>query len=161
NIEEIRSAQKSNPLPIEQLKVVRIPSRLSSLLSSMLAIEPAARPGTEDLAQRLRRCAAQLNGVPRVRFALAATVVLIVGVSASLVFRSLRTQDLVSRPGALEKSIAVLPFENLSEDKANTYFADGIHDEILTRLSKIADLKVISRTSTQHYKSAPDNLPEI
>jgi TolB-like protein/class 3 adenylate cyclase/Tfp pilus assembly protein PilF len=60
-----------------------------------------------------------------------------------------------------EKSIAVLPFENRSEDKANAYFADGIQDEILTRLSKIADLKVISRTSTQHYKSAPDNLPEI
>ena len=62
---------------------------------------------------------------------------------------------------ATEKSIAVLPFENRSEDKANAYFADGIQDEILTRLSKIADLKVISRTSTQHYKSAPENLPEI
>jgi len=61
----------------------------------------------------------------------------------------------------LEKSIAVLPFENLSEEKANAYFAEGIQDEILTRLSKIADLKVISRTSTQHYKSAPENLPEI
>ena len=60
-----------------------------------------------------------------------------------------------------EKSIAVLPFENRSEDKANAYFADGIQDEILTRVSKIADLKVISRTSTQHYKSAPENLPEI
>ena len=60
-----------------------------------------------------------------------------------------------------QKSIAVLPFENLSEEKANAYFADGIQDEILTRLSKIADLKVISRTSTQHYKSAPENLPEI
>ena len=60
-----------------------------------------------------------------------------------------------------EKSIAVLPFENLSEDKANAYFAEGIQDEILTRLSKIADLRVISRTSTQHYKSAPENLPEI
>ena len=59
------------------------------------------------------------------------------------------------------KSIAVLPFENLSDDKANAYFADGIQDEILTRLSKIADLKVISRTSTQKYKSAPDNLREI
>jgi TolB-like protein/Flp pilus assembly protein TadD len=59
------------------------------------------------------------------------------------------------------KSIAVLPFENLSEEKASAYFADGIQDEILTRLSKIADLKVISRTSTQHYKSAPKNLPEI
>jgi TolB-like protein len=60
-----------------------------------------------------------------------------------------------------EKSIAVMPFENRSEDKANAYFAEGIQDEILTRLSKIADLKVISRTSTQHYKSAPDNLHEI
>src|SRR5216110_4038802 len=60
-----------------------------------------------------------------------------------------------------EKSIAILPFENLSGDKANAYFADGIHDEILMRLSKIADLKVISRTSTQHYKSAPENLPNI
>ncbi len=59
------------------------------------------------------------------------------------------------------KSIAVLPFENLSAEKANAYFADGIQDEILTRLSKIAELKVISRTSTQHYKSAPENLPEI
>src|SRR5947208_395883 len=66
-----------------------------------------------------------------------------------------------STKAILEKSIAVLPFENLSEDKANAYFADGIQDEILTRLSKIADLKVISRTSTQHYKSAPENLPEI
>ena len=61
----------------------------------------------------------------------------------------------------IERSIAVLPFENRSEDKANAYFADGIQDEILTRLSKIADLKVISRTSTQHYKSAPENLAEI
>jgi len=60
-----------------------------------------------------------------------------------------------------EKSIALLPFENLSEDKANAYFADGIQQEILTRLAKIADLKVISRTSTQNYKSAPENLPEI
>jgi serine/threonine protein kinase/Flp pilus assembly protein TadD len=64
-------------------------------------------------------------------------------------------------PAIPEKSIAVLPFENRSEEKANAYFADGIQDEILTRLSKIAELKVISRTSTQHYKSAPENLPEI
>jgi TolB-like protein/Flp pilus assembly protein TadD len=59
------------------------------------------------------------------------------------------------------KSIAVLPFDNLSDDKANAYFAEGIQDEILTRLSKIAALKVISRTSTQKYKSAPDNLREV
>ena len=60
-----------------------------------------------------------------------------------------------------EKSIAVLPFENLSEDKSNAYFADGIQDEILTRLSKIADLKVISRTSTQRYKKTHQKLSEI
>ena len=60
-----------------------------------------------------------------------------------------------------EKSIAVLPFGNLSRDPDNAYFVEGIQDEILTRLAKIADLKVISRTSTQHYKSAPENLSEI
>jgi TolB-like protein/Tfp pilus assembly protein PilF len=60
-----------------------------------------------------------------------------------------------------EKSIAVLPFENLSDEKSNAYFAEGIQDEILTRLSKIAALKVISRSSTQKYKSAPDNLRDV
>ena len=59
------------------------------------------------------------------------------------------------------KSIAVLPFENLSAEKENAYFVEGIQDEILTRLAKVSDLKVISRTSTQHYASRPDNLREI
>ena len=62
---------------------------------------------------------------------------------------------------AFRKSIAVLPFENLSEDKANAYFADGIQEEILTRLSRIADLKVISRTSTQRFKNSPDTISQI
>src|SRR5262249_45348770 len=70
-------------------------------------------------------------------------------------------EPVLPAPTIPEKSIAVLPFENRSDDKVNAYFADGIQDEILTRLSKIADLKVISRTSTQHYKSAPENLREI
>jgi TolB-like protein/Tfp pilus assembly protein PilF len=64
-------------------------------------------------------------------------------------------------PALNSKSIAVLPFESLSDDKGNAYFAEGIQDEILTRLAKVADLKVISRTSTQHFKSSPENLPEI
>ena len=80
--------------------------------------------------------------------------------SALFVFQPSRIQN-AALNAAPDKSIAVLPFENQSEDKANAYFADGIQDEILTRLSKIADLKVISRTSTQHYKSAPENLTEI
>ena len=62
---------------------------------------------------------------------------------------------------APEKSIAVLPFENLGEEQTNAYFAEGIQEEILTRLAKIADLKVISRTSTQQYQSKPGNLSEI
>jgi TolB-like protein/Tfp pilus assembly protein PilF len=65
-------------------------------------------------------------------------------------------------PAAIpEKSIAVLPFDNLSDDKSNAYFAEGVQDEILTRLAKVADLKVIARTSTQKFRSAPENLPEI
>jgi TolB-like protein/Flp pilus assembly protein TadD len=64
-------------------------------------------------------------------------------------------------PSLPEKSIAVLPFDNLSRDPDNAYFAEGVQDEILTRLAKVADLKVISRTSTQHFKSTPDNLPQI
>jgi TolB-like protein/class 3 adenylate cyclase/Tfp pilus assembly protein PilF len=74
-------------------------------------------------------------------------------------FRTNRWREAAS--AAPEKSIAVLPFENLSSDKENAYFADGIQDEILTRLAKIADLKVISRTSTQQYQSKPGNLSEI
>src|SRR5947208_10844892 len=77
-----------------------------------------------------------------------------------LLFRHRRPLATVELPFS-EKSIAVLPFDNRSRDPDNAYLADGIQDEILTRLSKIADLKVISRTSTQHYKSAPENLPDI
>src|SRR5438874_2956110 len=77
-----------------------------------------------------------------------------------LLFRYRRPLTTVELP-VPEKSIAVMPFDNRSRDPDNAYFADGIQDEILTRLSKVADLKVISRTSTQHYKSAPENLREI
>ena len=66
-----------------------------------------------------------------------------------------------STPVASEKSIAVLPFDNLSRDPENAYFSEGIQDEILTRLAKIAELKVISRTSTQRFKSSPGDLPQI
>jgi len=104
--------------------------------------------------------------LPRQRALIGAMVLLILAlVIGSLIF--LRRTTL--RPGIMTssasqpntKSIAVLPFENLSHDPDNAYFADGIQEEILSRLSKIADLKVISRTSTQRYKSKPDNLLEI
>src|SRR5437868_3246814 len=95
-----------------------------------------------------------------VRWAEAAIALLVLAAVVAAFIFVLRkpTRSLLPIP---EKSIAVLPFENLSEDKANAYFADGVQDEILTRLSKIADLKVISRTSTEHYKTTPEHLTEI
>jgi TolB-like protein/Tfp pilus assembly protein PilF len=93
-------------------------------------------------------------------FLIIAVLLVIIGVFAYQRF-GLSQKTSVSVSAIPEKSIAVLPFENRSRDPDNAYFADGIQDEILTRLAKIADLKVISRTSTQHYKSAPENLPEI
>jgi TolB-like protein/Flp pilus assembly protein TadD len=96
----------------------------------------------------------------RVRWAaLAVALIVLAAIIAGLLFflrRPMRSPSPI-----WEKSIAVLPFENRSEDKANAYFADGIQDEILTLLSKIADLKVISRTSTQQYQGEPRNLTEI
>jgi TolB-like protein/Tfp pilus assembly protein PilF len=103
---------------------------------------------------------------------IALTIALGVMAGGLLVYRLVGTDRWAVRSGIDEdgrrsaaslppKSIAVLPFENLSSDKENAYFADGIQDEILTRLAKIGDLKVISRTSTEKYKSAPNNLREI
>ncbi|MBA2430518.1 MAG: tetratricopeptide repeat protein [Chthoniobacterales bacterium] len=90
--------------------------------------------------------------------AASATAALLIGAGMWLLTRAPKP---AASPSQLDKSIAVLPFENLSRDPDNAYFAEGIQDEILTRLAKIADLKVISRTSTSRYKSSPDNLPEI
>jgi TolB-like protein/class 3 adenylate cyclase len=96
----------------------------------------------------------------RVRWAeVAAALLLLAGIAVAFILiskKSARSTSIIP-----EKSIAVLPFANRSEDKANAYFADGIQDEILTLLSKIADLKVISRTSTQSYQGKPRNLTEI
>jgi TolB-like protein/Flp pilus assembly protein TadD len=92
----------------------------------------------------------------------AALIISVAVIAAGLfVFQLARNRSSANAPNADSKSIAVLPFENLSDDKSNAYFAEGVQDEILTRLAKLADLKVISRTSTQHFKSSPDNLPQI
>ena len=88
----------------------------------------------------------------------AALLALAAIVATLMMFSSNRVR---STPAAPEKSIAVLPFENLSHDPDNAYFADGIQEEILTRLASVADLKIISRTSTQRYQSKPRNLREI
>src|SRR5438874_7379275 len=104
--------------------------------------------------QALKKYSARMRWAAMIA-ALLAFAVIVAGIA---MFSRYRVGSALAAP---EKSIAVLRSENRSEDKANAYFADGIQDEILTRLSKIANLKVISRTSTQHYKSAPENLPEI
>jgi serine/threonine protein kinase/Tfp pilus assembly protein PilF len=160
-LSEIHRAQKSNVLPLEQLKAAHVPHRLKSLLESMLAFEPGSRPGTSELAARLKRCSPEGRSVRRTRVTLAAAALLILSASAAIIFLWMRSQNSISDLGTPKKSIAVLPFENRSDDKANAYFADGIQDEILTRLANIADLKVISRTSTRQYQSKPANLREI
>src|SRR5205085_5954821 len=104
--------------------------------------------------QALKKHSARMRWAAMIA-ALAALALIVAGIA---MFSRYRVRSTLPAP---EKSIAVLPFENRTEDKANAYFADGIQDEILSRLSKIADLKVISHTSTQHYKSAPENLREI
>ena len=95
----------------------------------------------------------------------ALTIVLAVIAAGLFVFQFIRARStssvIAAGPAMTDKSIAVLPFDNLSRDPDNAYFCEGVQDEILTRLAKVADLKVISRTSTQHFKSAPENLPEI
>jgi TolB-like protein/cytochrome c-type biogenesis protein CcmH/NrfG len=97
---------------------------------------------------------------------LVAFTAVLAAVAATLfVFQLVRTRSTSSESTAAlaipNKSIAVLPFDNLSRDPDNAYFCEGMQDEILTRLAKIADLKVISRTSTQRYQSKPGNLPDI
>jgi TolB-like protein/Tfp pilus assembly protein PilF len=92
---------------------------------------------------------------------IAGVILIVIAIGSFLFWQRGKPKTSATASPIPEKSIAVLPFGNLSRDPDNAYFAEGIQDEILTRLSKIADLKVISRTSTQHYKSAPENLPEI
>jgi serine/threonine protein kinase/Tfp pilus assembly protein PilF len=148
-----------------------VPSVWEGAVAACLAKDPSQRPqSAEEVAQWLGLTPAQT----RTRLAPGKRLnrkTLIVGGIAALSALALAglyfgapKRQAKPAPQAVairEKSIAVLPFENRSEEKANAYFAEGVQDEILTRLSKIADLKVISRTSTQHYKSAPENLPEI
>jgi TolB-like protein len=135
------------------LLVIGFPVALILAWAFELTPEGIKRAEDVDLSKSITRKTGR-----KLDFFIIAVLLLVI---AALLFQ--RFHPKVSRPvsSSLEKSIAVLPFENLSEDKANAYFADGIQEEILTRLAKIADLKVISRTSTQRYQSKPGNLSEI
>jgi TolB-like protein/Tfp pilus assembly protein PilF len=105
--------------------------------------------------------AAKRSPIGKSRLVIAALVIAALAIGGFLFWQRQKPKSLAIASAIPEKSIAVMPFENLSRDPDNAYFADGIQDEILTRLAKIADLKVISRTSTQQYQSKPGNLSEI
>ena len=160
-MEEIR-ARQTGELPLNQLKGLHLPGQVITLLKSMLAPDPKDRPQTaRELLSAVHRCYERFNPEARSRrrrgvLAVAAATLALTAIALGT-WMYQRTRSFTP----MERSIAVLPFENLSSEKENAYFAEGIQDEILTRLSKIADLKVISRTSTQHYASAPENLREI
>ena len=165
-IEQIRASQHSQALSIEQLKAAHVPSRLISLLVSMLAPEPGARPGVRALTLQLQDCRAQILDRWKAarRLALAAGLIGMAAAAFALFARwHNRAMSQNTAPANIsEKSIAVLPFDNLSDDQANAYFAVGIQDEILTSLARVADLKVISRTSVMQYTTgAGRNLREI
>ncbi len=159
-VEEIRQNQSEQKLPLEQLPGV--PRRVLELLRSCLAVDPAERPpSARQLLEALESCRARITTGRRNRkLAVAGIALFALGLAALMFWRNPQPNSAVSRPLA-EKSIAVLPFENLSEDKANAYFADGVQDEILTRLAAIRDLKVISRTSTAKYKSRLENIRKV
>src|SRR5437764_1865680 len=160
-MEEIRKRQMSD-LPLEHLKGIRLPGQVIGLLKSMLAPDPKDRPqSARELLSVVQRCYQRFNPEARSRRrkAMLASAALTFAIAAFALGTWLYQRARAFTPE--ERSIAVLPFENLSSDKENAYFAEGIQDEIITRLSKIADLRVISRTSTQHYQSAPQNLREI
>jgi len=156
NIEEIRRTQKLAALPTEQLKAAHVPPPLRSLLKSMLALEPPGRPGVHDLPARLRGCSGQAGNVRRINFAIASTVILILGASAFFIFHSLRTHpaavESVSNPAVLEKSVAVLPFDNQNRDPGIDYLSDGITESIIHSLSQLSQLKVMARSTVFQYK---------
>ena len=158
-IDEIRRAQTQAPLPIGQLTARGMPRRVIALLRRTLAIDPAQRPASpRELLAELESCRVRLLSLPWQRWA---AVIVIAAILITAIFAFWMTRQKVPLALIPEKSIAVLPFENLSAEKQNAYFADGVQDEILTNLAKIADLKVISRTSVMQYKTGARNVREI
>lgn len=156
------------PLPVEQLKAAQVPNRFISLLASMLALEPAARPGVRALAAQLQALHAHLTnrGQQMRRFALAAALVVLGACAMFFLPLPFGNRSSQRNPTVVanvpEKSIAVLPFENRSEDKENAFFADGMQDDVLTGLVKIRELTVIGRSSVMSYRDRTKrNLREI
>ena len=167
-IEEIRLAQSAVALPVEQLAARRIPLRVVRLLRHLLALEPTHRPASpRQFMDELTACRARLGHIsPPLRgrrtVLKLASMAALLAASLTAVAIYMRSQQPPHPVTAPAKSIAVLPFENLSADKENAYFADGVQDDILSALSKIEGLKVINRTSVMSYQvGTKRNLREI
>src|SRR6266513_1112580 len=174
-IEEMRDHQTRDDLPIEQLVARKVPEPLVKLLRSTLAVDPSKRPASaRELMGALESCRRKLAHRISVFYKLTALIAVVAIAVATLFVLRVNRQKITAAavsniaPSAstltplLEKSIAVLPFENVSKNEENAIFAGGMQDEILTNLAKIADLKVISRTSVMKYKSDLErNLREI
>ncbi|HEU0274968.1 MAG TPA: FlgO family outer membrane protein [Candidatus Udaeobacter sp.] len=159
--EEIHRRQLSDALPLDQLKGISRP--VVDLIKRMLDPDPAKRPQSPAvLKEQLHKCMAAIDAAKQKQHrliaygGLAAVVLIIAALGASYILQ--RKPSLNTATEAVpEKSIAVLPFENLSDEKEHTFFADGVQDDLLTKLAKIADLKVISRTSVMRYRSRQDS----
>ncbi|HKP04855.1 MAG TPA: protein kinase [Chthoniobacterales bacterium] len=149
-------ARTANP-PLAQLRAAKVPAHFRAVLHSMLANEPAARPGLQELGAKLARFRRSRRGIRTGYFAFAAAALTVL--SAAL-YLFLPPKAPVENWSA-DKSIAVLPFENLSDDPTNAYLASGIHEDVLVNLSKIGGLRVISRNSVLAYKTGPRDLKEI
>ena len=185
-LEELRHHPARMRLPVEQLTAKKVPPAFVALLCAMLAEDPAHRPASaRELATALENC--RLPGADRGRplpngrkpvtattFALLLALGAVLAGTGLVWWASRRPQPTAPTPAAKavpavvpsvipEKSLAVLPFDNFSEDKDSAFFADGVQDEVLTDLAKVTDLKVISRTSVMPYKDPAkrSNLREI
>ena len=154
-IDEIRRSHSKLPLPVDRLAARNIPRCAIQLLRRILSMNPAERPASaRELMDELEACRARLeNAGSRKRSTVAAVAALLVAVTVAG-YVALRPGSEPVSPAPPVKSVAVLPFVSLSEDQANSYFADGVQDEILTSLAKIADLKVTSRTSVMQFRNA-------
>ena len=160
-LEEVR-AKQAGELPLEQLKAAHIPARVVTLLKSMLAVDPEKRPqNARELLALVHHSFARFEPAARLR-----RKHLIIGLGALSLFITVAVIAFLEYQHAqsssqLDRAIAVLPFENLSSNKEDQFFAVGIQDEILTKLASLADLKVIARTSTRGYESKPVDLRTV
>src|ERR1051326_9119879 len=161
NIEEIHSAQKSGVLPTEQLDAARVPSRLRLLLQSVLACEPAARPGVKELVARLQSYSTPATG-RGIGIALAGAAILIVATALGIYLSREETLSVAKEPSG-RIMLAVLPFEEASGDSEQELFSDGLTDAMISRLGRLRPehLGVIAHSSTVQYRRAKKDVREI